>query len=161
MSRCSCEVLEKYNLCYFSISSLVEQNHTIFRAERYTTMHVCAQLLSCVQLLATPWTVAHQAPLSLEFSRQEFWSGVPFPPLGDLPNPGIKPTSLIFPYWQADSLPLPTWEALIKSDMIGKYILPFSKLLFLFLYDGFLRYAEVFQFSLVPFVYFCFCFPCL
>ena len=60
-------------------------------------MHVCAQLLSCVQLLATPWTVAHQAPLSLEFSRQEFWSGVPFPPPGDLPNPGIKPTSLASP----------------------------------------------------------------
>ena len=39
------------------------------------------------------WTVAHQAPLSKGFSRQEYWSGLPFPSLGDLPNPGIKPTS--------------------------------------------------------------------
>ena len=75
-------------------------------------MHVCAQLLSCVQLLATPWTVAHQAPLSLEFSRQEFWSGVPFPPLGDLPNPGIKPTSLASPLVAVRLLTTSTtWEA--------------------------------------------------
>ena len=39
----------------------------------------------------TPWTVAHQAPLSMGFSRQEYWSGLPFPPPGDLPNPGIEP----------------------------------------------------------------------
>ena len=38
----------------------------------------------------TPWTVAHQAPLSMEFSRQEYWSGLPFPPRGDLPDPGIE-----------------------------------------------------------------------
>ncbi|KAB0344831.1 hypothetical protein FD754_021757 [Muntiacus muntjak] len=50
----------------------------------------------CVQLLATPWTAAHQAPASMAFSRQEYWSGSgsPFPFPGDLPNPGIKPTSL-------------------------------------------------------------------
>ena len=53
-----------------------------------------AQSLSCVQLFATPWTVAHQAPLSLGFSRQEYWSGSPFPSPGDLPDPGIKPGSL-------------------------------------------------------------------
>ena len=47
--------------------------------------------------LCTPWTVAHQAPLSMEFSRQEYWSGVPFPPPGGLPNPGIKPVSLASP----------------------------------------------------------------
>ena len=46
----------------------------------------CAQLLSCVQLFVTPWTVAHQAPLSMGFSRQEYWSGQPFPPPGDLPT---------------------------------------------------------------------------
>ena len=45
----------------------------------------------------TPWTVAHQAPLSLGFPRQEYWSRLPFPPSGDLPNPGIKPVSLAFP----------------------------------------------------------------
>ena len=52
--------------------------------------------------LATPWTVAQQAPLSMRFSRQEYWSGLPFPFLGGLPNPGIEPRS---PALQADSLP--------------------------------------------------------
>ena len=50
-------------------------------------------LLSHVQLFVTPWTIAHQPPLFMEFSRQEYWSGLPFPPPGDLPNPGIKPIS--------------------------------------------------------------------
>ena len=58
--------------------------------------------LSCVQLFATPWTVAYQASLSLEFSRQEYWSGLPFPLPGDLPDPGIKPGS---PTLWADALP--------------------------------------------------------
>ena len=48
---------------------------------------------SYVQLLAIPWTVAHQAPLSLGFFRQEHWSGLPFPSPGDLPNPAIEPKS--------------------------------------------------------------------
>ena len=59
------------------------------------------QSLSCVQLLVTPWTVAHQAPLSMGFSRQEYWSGFPFPSPGDLPNPGIEPRS---PALQTDAL---------------------------------------------------------
>ena len=58
---------------------------------------VRARVLGCVQLLATPWTIAHQAPLSMGFSRQEYWSGVPFPPPGDLPDPEIEPTSLKSP----------------------------------------------------------------
>ena len=49
--------------------------------------------LSCVRLFATPWTVAYQAPLSMGFSRQEYWSGLPFPSPGDLPDPGIEPRS--------------------------------------------------------------------
>ena len=49
-----------------------------------------------------PWTVAHQGPLSMEFSRQEYWSGLPFPSPGDLPDPGIEPRS---PALQVDSLP--------------------------------------------------------
>ena len=48
---------------------------------------------SRVQLCAALWIVAHQAPLSMGFSRQEYWSGLPFPSPGDLPNPGIKPAS--------------------------------------------------------------------
>ena len=61
-------------------------------------------LLSCfsrVRLCATPWTVAHQAPLSMGFSRQKYWSGLPFPSPGDLPNPRIEPRS---PSLQADTL---------------------------------------------------------
>ena len=57
--------------------------------------------LSPVQLFATPRTVAHQAPLSMEFSRQEYWSGLPFASPGDLPYPGVEPN---LRYWQADSL---------------------------------------------------------
>ena len=51
--------------------------------------------LSLVRLFATPWTIAYQAPLSMGFSRQEYWSGLPFPSLGDLPDPGIEPRSTV------------------------------------------------------------------
>ena len=59
-------------------------------------LSLCAQLLSCVRHFATPWTVSHQAPLSLGFPRQEYWNGLPFPTPGDLPRPGIKPMSPAF-----------------------------------------------------------------
>ena len=57
---------------------------------------------SRVRLFVTPWTVAYQAPQSMEFSRQEYWSGLLFPSPGDVPNPGIEPGS---PALQADALP--------------------------------------------------------
>ena len=66
--------------------------------ETYTVVY----LLSHVQLFVTPWTVVHQAPLSMGFPRQEYWSGLPFPSPGDLPKQGIKPGS---PALQGDSLP--------------------------------------------------------
>ena len=80
---------------------------------------------SRVQLFATPWTVAYQAPLSMGFSRQECWSGLPFPSLGDLPNPGIEPGS---PALQADALPSePPGNGLLKGTKVLrvrlKYIL--------------------------------------
>ena len=53
--------------------------------------------LSHVQLFATPWTVTHQAPLSTGFSRQQYWSGLPCPPPGDLPDPGMETASLMSP----------------------------------------------------------------
>ena len=59
------------------------------------------KLLSCVRFFATPRTVAHQAPLSMDFSRQEYWSGLPFPSPVDLPDSGMKPGS---PALQVDSL---------------------------------------------------------
>ena len=65
-----------------------------------------AMLLRSAWLFATPWSVALQAPLSMGFSRQEYWSWLPCPPPGDLPDPGIKPVSLMSPHWQAGSLPL-------------------------------------------------------
>ena len=58
---------------------------------------------SRVQLFVTLWTVAHQAPLSLGFSRQEYWSGLPYPPPGNLPDSGIEPMSPAAPALQADS----------------------------------------------------------
>ena len=60
------------------------------------------KLLSRVQLFATPWTIACQAPPSMGFSKHEYWSGLPFPSPGDLPNPGIKPRS---PALQTGALP--------------------------------------------------------
>ena len=63
-------------------------------------------LLSCVRLFATPWTVALQTPLFMGFSKQEFWSGLPFPSPGDLANPGSHPRVLHLLPWQAGSLPL-------------------------------------------------------
>ena len=62
---------------------------------------------SCVQLCVTLWTVACQAPLSMDFFRQEYWGGLPCPPPGDLPDPEITPVGLLclLP-WQAGSLPL-------------------------------------------------------
>ena len=61
----------------------------------------------------TPWAVAQQAPPSVEFSRQEYWSGLPFPPQEDLPNPGIKPMSPESLALQADSLP---------TELLGKVL---------------------------------------
>ena len=60
----------------------------VLKGSNWLRMHVC--MLSCVRLFVTPWTVAHQAPLSTEFYRQENWSGLPFPSPVDRPHPGIK-----------------------------------------------------------------------
>ena len=58
---------------------------------RRRKVKVKVKSLSCGLLFATPWTVAYQAPPSMGFSRQKYWSGLPFPTPGDLPDPGIKP----------------------------------------------------------------------
>ena len=82
-----------------------------FLLSSYLVECMCAQLLSHVLLFATPWTVAHQAPLSVGFSHQEYWSGLPFPPPEDLPDPGIEPESLAL---QVDSLPLSLYGSLLN-----------------------------------------------
>ena len=77
---------------------------------------------SHVQFFVTPWTVAHQALLSMGFTRQEYWSGWPFPSLGDLPNPGTKPMSLTSPALSGGFLPLaPPGKPILKetSQFLG------------------------------------------
>ena len=86
----------------------VAENSCVIQADGRTWLGaslllVVLQSLSRVRLFATPWTVAYQAPPSMGFSRQEYWSGLPFLLPGDLPDAGIKPTS---PTLQANSLPL-------------------------------------------------------
>ena len=81
---------------------------------------VHAQSLSRVQLFATPWTLAHQAPVSIEFSRQEYWSGLPFTTPRDLPDPRIEPAS---PAWQVDSLPL----SYLESPFLGTRDIPMKE----------------------------------
>ena len=68
------------------------------------TTREALELLSCVQFFATSWTVARQVPLSMGFSRQEYWSGWPFPSPGDILDQGINPASSASPALQADSL---------------------------------------------------------
>ena len=75
--------------------------------------HCVLSHFSQVQLFMTLWTIAHQTPLSMGFSRQEYWSGLPCPPQGDLLEPGIKPASLMSPilagwFFTTSS----TWEAI-------------------------------------------------
>ena len=72
----------------------------------YCTCACMLSLFSHVQLLATLWTVARQAPLSMGVSRQEYWSGLPCPPPGDLPNQRIKSESLMYPALEVGSFPL-------------------------------------------------------
>ena len=74
--------------------------------EAFLIMCVCMlSHFSCVQLSVTLWIIALQALLSMGFAKQEYWSGLPCPSPGDLPNPGIKHSSLMSPHWQAGSLP--------------------------------------------------------
>ena len=102
----SLQVIDRFIFSFFPGSVL----------RHYTFLELCAFLLRlsvlleynccCMlshfsrgQLFVTLWTTAHQSPLSMEFSRQEYWSGLPFPPPGDLPDPGIELMSLVSPAW--------------------------------------------------------------
>ena len=76
--------------------SLIFCPDTLFHRIRLEGASVLSHF-SCVQLFLTLWTVAHQAPLSMGFSRQEYWSGLPFPSPGNLPHPRMEPTSLMSP----------------------------------------------------------------
>ena len=85
-----------WNQCYFLMQKVF--------ACVWICKGVCVRALSCVWLFATPWTVAHQVPLFMEFSRQNYWSGLPFPPPGDLPYLEIEPEPLVSPELQVDFL---------------------------------------------------------
>ena len=90
-----------------STAFLLSAPHNGLRWGQWLSTSLRARKLSLeasnfIQDLATPWTVAYQASLSMGFSRQEYWSGLPFPSPGDLPDPGIEPES---PALQADALP--------------------------------------------------------
>ena len=89
------------------------------------TVHVCLlSHFSRVQLFVTLWTVAHQAPLSMQFSRHEHWSGLPCPPPGDLPNPGMEPTSLMSPALGGGFFTTSaTWEAPANKDWLPLAVL--------------------------------------
>ena len=83
-------------------------------------LHMCVlSCFSCVQLLATLWTIACQAPLSMGLSRQEYWSGLPCPPPGALPHPGMEPTSLMSPALTDEFfITGTTWEAPCRLNLV-------------------------------------------
>ena len=104
----------KGSLCFFYIHSLriwfmYRELHKVPRIldleDEKDWITLFFNMVNCVRLFVTPWSVAHQAPLSMGFSRQEYWSGLPFPSPGDLPDPGIEPSLLCLRHWQMDSLP--------------------------------------------------------
>ena len=85
-----------FNFCY--TSKRFRYTHTHIHTHTHTRMHLCMpSCFSCVWLFATPWTVARQAPLSMGFSRQEYWSGLLCPPPEDLPNPKSEAMFLMSP----------------------------------------------------------------
>ena len=95
------ELFIPWNLCTGDL--LAEKSISALILIQLLCARVCPQSLSRVQLFVTPWTVARQAFLSLGFSRQEFWSGVPFPPPGDLPTQWLNAHHLRLLHWQAES----------------------------------------------------------
>ena len=110
----------------------VNQNHNEI------SPHICekvSQSLSCVPLFAIPWTVVHQSPLSMGFSRQGFWIGLPHPPPGDLPDLGIKCTSPVSPALQTDSLPLSHWGSRLLLWLCLIPLAPFAKIVYLSIYS--------------------------
>jgi len=94
---------ETHKTCWGKIANVLSQKSVkLNRAYVWWSESESFSRFSWVRLFVTPWTVAHQAPLSMGFSRQEYWSGLPFPSPGDLPDPGIEPRS---PLLKLDSLP--------------------------------------------------------
>ena len=89
-TECRVSMFIMYILCMMFYVCLILSSFPMFSTHGFYLLFVF--VLSC-SVVSNPWTVAHQVPLSMEFSRSEYWSGLPFPSPGDLPNPGIEPTS--------------------------------------------------------------------
>ena len=96
-------------MCLFHCVDICADNANVIVGKTVGTficIKVACSVTSVCQLFATPWTVALQAPLLMEFSWQEYWKRLPHPPPGDLPDPGIEPMS---PALQVNALPLSYW----------------------------------------------------
>ena len=109
----------------FRVIASTEQKST----GKHTLLHfldLCVFSYSVVSDSVMPWIVVRKSPLSMEFSRQEHWSGGPFPSLGDLPNPGIERKSLAFLHWQADSFPLASPGKTLNGKIKHRYILCYN-----------------------------------
>ena len=100
------------------LQSMGVQSQTRLSNQHFHSLQ-SACVLSCVRLFATLWTVAHQTLVSVGFSRQEYWTGLPFPPSGDLPESEIKTASPVSPTLQADSLVLNHW---IEASSLGESV---------------------------------------
>ena len=107
-----------------------------------------------VQLFVTPWTVAHQAPLSMGFSKQEYWSGLPFPPPGDPPNPGIKPHLLCLLQAGSFFTIVPPGKPPNKAMLLFKNTYHSSDGLFLKFHYHPPPIWTILVFSLTPWIYF-------
>ena len=105
--------------------NLVYNRNKLCSCVYYLATYYYAQSLSCIRLFATPWTVVHQALLSMEFSKPEHWSGLPFPTPGDLSNPGIEPLSLASPALAGRFFTsCATWEAQLTGALPSGKIFP-------------------------------------
>ena len=115
-----------------------------------------AQLLSHVQLFTTPKTVAHQVPLSMGFSWQEYWSGLPVPPSGDLPNPGIEPMSpaLAGRFFTT----VPSGKFSLRHIYVNECNIIFLYWSFYHCVGSFFLYSLCFKVFFVWYEYFCSCF---
>ena len=131
----------KLFLCLFSVSCVIFQ-------KEFSFLPCVLSRCSHVQLFLTLWSIAHQAPLAMGFSKQEYWSGLPFPSPGDLPDPGIEALSSVPPALAGQSLPL----SYPGSPIFFFFLISFSFLknaIYLFIFWLFWVFIAVCMLSLI------------
>ena len=128
-----CEELTRQGVLARGSSTRASQYFSFLTRKMKVSLHACIpSRFSHVQLFATLWTIAHQAPLSMDFSRQEYWSGLPCPPPGDLPDPGIE-TNVSYVSCTGFFTTSATWEAhswshpLLIPDLFLLILIPLGK----------------------------------